>query len=184
MIRLYTKYALMIFFLLFAVILSACEKPNTKSVKNNSIHSQDTRDAYGGVYYRIQADYELIETGEPLNFDFIISCYNREVPGSFNGILKPRTMFKATSTGAAIAISPPKHYCQRALTGFSLEKKTDLLKKPLLAWYPDVTNLSYAFVYLTNDAYTGPQAKIRFKGYKFTRTDKAAFMAWMASHWL
>ena len=180
MIRPYAKYAFVIFSLFAAVILGACEKIDTKSVKNNSLHSQDTRDAYGGVYYRIQADYELIETGEPLNFDFIISCYNREVPGSFNGVLKPTTMFKATSTGAAIAISPPKAYCQRAVNGQKLEKETDLLKMPLLAWYPDVTNLSYALVYMTNDAYTGPQAKIRFKGYKYSRTDKAAFLAWEA----
>ena len=162
------------------MMLCACEKPDAKSAKQKSLHSQDTRDVYGGVYYRIQADYELIETGEPLNFDFIISCYNREVPGSFNGVLKPTTMFKATSTGAAIAISPPKFYCSRAVNGHRLEEPRDLLKMPLLAWYPDVTNLSYALVYLTNDAYTGPQAKIRFKGYKYSRTDKAAFTAWEA----
>jgi len=168
--------------LLFATLAHGCTDGSGKSSKagQSSSHSQDKRDDYGGVYFRIQADYEVIETGEPLNFDFIVSCYNREVPGSFHGILKPTTMFKATSNGAAVAISPLKRYCERAVNGFNFVRDDDLMKMPLLAWYPDVTNMSFAFVYMTNDAYTGPRAKVRFKRFDVERSDKTAFLDWEA----
>jgi hypothetical protein len=167
--------------LVFFVIIptSACSNPIARGdVENNSIHSQKTRDARNSVYFRIQADYELIETGEALNFDFIVSCYNREVTGSFHGILKPTTMFKATSTGAAVAISPPQHYCLRGSD--NLVREYDLMKMPILAWYPDVADLSFALIYMTNDAYTGPQAKIKFKRYDVSSTDRNAFIKWEA----
>ena len=168
-------------FLVFFVIMpaTACSNPTARGdVKNNSIHSQETRDAHNSVYFRIQADYELIETGEALNFDFIVSCYNREVTGSFHGILKPTTMFKATSTGAAVAISPPQHYCRRGSD--HLVREYDLMKMPILSWYPDVADLSFALIYMTNDAYTGPQAKVKFKRYDVSSTDRDAFIKWEA----
>ena len=101
-----------------------------------------------GFYVHIKADFEVIETGEALNFDYVMSCYNREVPGSFAGVLKPKTIFKPTSTGAAIAIFPPEHYCSRGLRGRDLETPWDTMTIPQVAWYPDVNDLSYAISYM------------------------------------
>jgi len=130
------------------------------------------------VFYRIQASYEVIETEEAIDFDYIVSCYNDEVPGSFKGVLVPRNMFMATSTGQAIAISPPNHYCERGVKGLPLEKENDVLKMPILMWYPDVNDLSMTYIYMTNDAYTGPNTKVRFKGYSFSNSDRESFLAW------
>ncbi len=131
-----------------------------------------------GVFYRVQAKYELQETGEPINFDFVVSCYNRDVPGSFHGIQFPEVMFHATSTGAAITIAPEEHYCERAVKNIPLVRNTDAIKMPILAWYPDVNNLSFAEVYLTNDAYAGARAKVKFLDFAIEIADRRAFENW------
>jgi len=59
-------------------------------------------------------DLELIETGEPINFDYMVRCTNIDVPGSFHPIISGQTHFKALSTGAAVAVSAPHHYCKRS----------------------------------------------------------------------
>ena len=161
---------------IFGLLLSlaACSRGSDSSARDNADSSLPAQ----SIFYHIQAAYEVIETGEYIAFDYIMSCFNDEVPGSFKGVLKPRNMFKATSTGAAIAISPPKHYCERAIKGIPLEKANDVLKMPILMWYPDVNDLSYTLLYMTNDAYTGPNAKVRFKSYSFSKSDRASFLAW------
>jgi len=37
-----------------------------------------------GAAYRIQMDLELKETGEPINFDYMVRCANIDFPGSFH----------------------------------------------------------------------------------------------------
>ena len=128
-----------------------------------------------GFYVHIKAVFEVIKTDEVLDFDYVISCYNREVPGSFHGILKPKIMFKATSSGEAMAIVPPEHYCERGLRGKPLEDDRDPMVIPQVTWYPDVNDLSFAITYMSDDAYKNPNAHIRFKSYAFGKTDKAHF---------
>lgn len=169
------KWVCYILTLGFAVLLTACGQSD-KNIAATS--SKNGSNVPGSVFYRIEASYEIIETGEYIHFDYIMSCYNDEVPGSFKGVLIPRNMFKATSAGGAIAISPPKHYCERGIKGLLLEKEDDVLKMPILMWYEDVNDLSYALLYMTNDAYTGPNAKVRFKRYSFSKSDRESFLDW------
>lgn len=149
---------------LFATALSACNPIYAPAPK-----ASQTEKPAGGLFFRIQANYELVETGEPLNFDFIVRC---------NGVF-PTTLFKATTTGAAVAISPPEHYCFRALNGFGIERPVDRMKMPLLSWYDSVDDLSLGFYYMTNDAYTSPHAKVRFKSYDVTPASSEDFKTWI-----
>ena len=147
------------------------------TAETRSVHDDANLTKDNGFYVHIKADFEVIKTGESLNFDYVISCYNREAPGSFHGILKPAIMFKATSTGEAIAIVPPRHYCERGLRGYELEQASDSMTIPQVTWYPDVEDLSFAITYMSDDAYKNPNAHIRFKSYEFVPTNKEHFLA-------
>ena len=98
-------------YLALLALLSACDAGEIIHSATGGAFDDDKFNTDNGFYVHIKADLEVIETGEPLNFDYVISCYNREVPGSFSGILMPKILFKATSTGAAISIVPPERYC-------------------------------------------------------------------------
>ena len=153
-------------FVLFLTIflsftLSACKVSKNLKTEN----SQTSK----GVYYHINAEYELIETGEPVKFDYVLSC---------QGFSFPSNLFYATSAGAAIAIAHPEEYCQRGINGQNIEWASDRIKMPVLTWYDDVNDLTLGYVYLTNDAYASPHAKVRFKSYNVTPTDRSAFNAW------
>jgi len=123
-------------------------------------------------------DLELIETGEPINFDYMVRCTNIDVPGSFHPIISGQTHFKALSTGAAVAVSAPHHYCKRSLRNEPFNKPGDPMKMPVLAWYDDVNDLSRTWAYLTNDAYKSPLAKVRFVDYAVSRVTKGEYREW------
>ena len=168
---------LTIFALSFAAV-SACDLPleSGKPSKSSNVYDDDKLTQDNGFYVHIKANFEVIKTGEVLDFDYVISCYNREVPGSFHGVLKPKVMFKATSTGEAMAIVPPERYCERGLRGKPLEQNRDPMVIPQVSWYPDVNDLSFAITYMSDDAYKNPNAHIRFKSYEFAKTDKGHFL--------
>ena len=131
-----------------------------------------------GAAYRIQMDLELIETDELINFDYMVRCVNIDVPGSFHPIISGQTHFKALTTGAAVAISAPHHYCKRSLGNKPFNKPGDVIKMPVLAWYDNVNDLSRTWAYLTNDAYLSPLAKVRFIDFKATRVTGNEYREW------
>ena len=131
-----------------------------------------------GAAYRIQMDLELKETGEPINFDYMVRCANIDVPGSFHPIISGQTHFMALSTGAAVAVSAPHHYCKRSLSNQPFNKPGDPMKMPVLAWYDDVNDLSRTWAYLTNDAYKSPLAKVRFVNYAVSRVTQDEYRDW------
>ena len=146
---------------LFGITVSSCgavDQSQTSHTKPSPV-----------IYFHIRADYELIETGEPLNFDYVLSC---------RGYPFPSSLFQATSTGAAIAIAQPEEYCQRAINSFPIERSDDRIKMPVLTWYDDVKDLSLGYVYLSNDAYTSPHAKVQFKSYDVRPATRDDFIAW------
>jgi len=111
-----------------------------------------------------------------LKFDYVISCYNANVGGSFHRVLKPKIMFKATASGEAMAIFPPERYCERGSQGQSLEQPRDPMTIPQVTWYPDVNDLSFAITYMSDDAYRNPNAHVKFKSYSAKMTDRAQFL--------
>ena len=153
--------------LIIGLLLSACRNTtdNEKS-KNN-------------VYYRIQASYEYVETEEIIDFDFVVSCYNRDVPGSFQGVAKPRVIFKALQDGSAISLVPQEHYCERAVRGYPLQKDNDKFKMPLLIWYPDINDLGFGYTYMSNDAYQNNTGKINLISFSIALSDRNSFDSWL-----
>ena len=131
-----------------------------------------------GAAYRIQMDLELKETGEAINFDYMVRCANIDVPGSFHPIISGQTHFMALSTGAAVAVSAPHHYCGRSLSNQPFNKPGDPMKMPVLAWYDDVNDLSRTWAYLTNDAYKSPLAKVRFVDFDVSRVTQDEYRDW------
>lgn len=77
-----------------------------------STHGAPSLEEAIGAFYSANAKYEIIESGELIEFDFVQSCYNKEMVGSFAGVLSPPNLFKATQEGHAIAIRMPIHFCQ------------------------------------------------------------------------
>lgn len=173
----FVKYCLAI--LMAASVLTACDVggQGETSSKRSSVYDDAKLTTDRGFYVHIKADFEVVKTGEAINFDYVISCYNREVPGSFHGVLKPKIMFKATSTGEAMAIVPPEHYCERGLRGKPLEQARDQMVIPQVTWYPDVNDLSFAITYMNDDAYKNPNAHVRFKSYSFAKSTRENFLA-------
>ena len=158
-------------------LLTGCEVSQDNTDKSTrSAFDDDKLTTDSGFYIHIKADLEVIKTGETLNFDYVISCYNREVIGSFSGILKPKIMFKATSSGEAVAIVPPEHYCERGLRNYPLEGPRDAMVIPQVTWYPDVNDLSFAISYMSDSAYRNPNAHLKFKSYSYAAADKTAFV--------
>jgi len=162
--------------ILLLALLTGCGVKQDNDSATLSAFDEDKFTTDRGFYVHIKADLEVIKTGENLNFDYVISCYNREVIGSFSGILKPKIMFKATSTGEAVAIVPPEHYCERGLRNYALERAGDPMVIPQVTWYPDVNDLSFAISYMSDSAYRNPNAHLKFKSYSYARSNKAAFI--------
>lgn len=132
-----------------------------------------------GVFYRVEASYEYLPTGEIIAFDYVASCFNREVRGSFAGELLPLAMYKPTSTGGAIGINTIP-LCAAGVkfpvAGVFPEKGG--VPHPFTMVFPDVNDLFQGWGYANHYAYESERAEIRFITGKITKTDRAAFMKW------
>ena len=146
-------------------------------------------DQANALFIRIQASYEVIKTGEIVEFDYIMSCYNAEVRGSFRGVEHPSTMYKMTKDRAVLSVTHPNHYCING--GFSKSQSSqkyfglithprNLYRVPILGWYDNVDDLRVGYYYLTNDAYSSPRAKVRFIDYKASKSTREDYKAWVA----
>ena len=160
-----------------ALLLVGCGNGDSKPVlKTHGAKSLEEADA---DFYRIQASYEMVDTGEKIEFDYMVSAYNRDVIGSYSGVIFPEVMFKKTSDGGAIAIEAPSHY-HLVIWGLTLPNMAYELI-PALAWYPDSNNLQFAHSYVSSDAYLNPKAKVKILDYKATKSNRESFYAWLAS---
>ena len=175
--------AVMIFITCF--LLTGCDSGDKKR------YSWGARnlDQANALFIRIQASYEVIKTGEIVEFDYIMSCYNAEVRGSFRGVEHPSTMYKMTKDRAVLSVTHPNHYCING--GFSKSQSSqkyfglithpqNLYRAPILGWYDNVDDLRVGYYYLTNDAYSSPRAKVRFIDYKASKSTREDYKAWVA----
>jgi len=145
-------------------VLSGCDLGDNakKQSRHGSLFDDAAFETNRGFFIHIKADFEIVKTGELLKFDYVISCYNANVGGSFHRVLKPKIMFKATASGEA--------------RGQSLEHPRDTMTIPQVTWYPDVNDLSFAITYMSDDAYRNPNAHVKFKSYSAKMTDRAQFL--------
>lgn len=167
--------------LAISLLITACDNssPYTKGVEK-------TADAY----FRITADYTVIDTGEEINFDYVMVCGGTITHSTYTAAtvtysLFPDTMILPTKTGEAVGIVTPG-LCEawgwryvREIGGKLRDPDPipdDFM--PYAMWYPDVNALGFAFGYESDLAYEGPYSRLKFHGSTLERVDKAAWEAW------
>ena len=126
-------------------------------------------------FYRFKAGYEVLETGEKINFDVVRPCDLKIIDQSDRDFFFGGKGFpKVTSRGHAIIVTLP-----RACSGQTTANDgvpADLL--PFAAWFEDADDLSFGLQYTGKDAYEGPHAKIRFLGATIENANATDFKDW------
>lgn len=162
-------------------MLTACDNssPYTKGIEK-------TADAY----FRITADYTVIDTGEEINFDYVMVCGGTVTHSTYTSATVsystfPNLMLRPTSTGEAVGVNTPA-LCQA--WGWRFVDEIDGRVRdpdpfpddftPFTLWYPDVNALGFAFGYESDLAYESPYSRLKFHGSTLLRVDKAAWDAW------
>lgn len=161
--------------------LAACDNssPYTKDVEK-------TADAY----FRITADYMVIDTGEEINFDYVMVCGGTITHSTYTAStvaysLFPGTMILPTRTGEAVGIITPG-LCE-AWGWRYVDKIGGRLRDPdpipddfipYAMWYPDINALGFAFGYESDVAYESPYSRLKFHGSTLERVDKEAWEIW------
>ena len=157
-----------------ASLLVACDAPDRRN--SESLRAKMTS------FFRVEATYEVVATGELVEFDLVYSCARSPAPGSGGAPpLGPLAVYKATQDGGAIGLKPRSWPCLSRIEPYLLPMRGNAVQEvPITAWYPDVYNMRHAFGYEGASAYTGPSAHIRILSYDITVTDRAAREAWEA----
>lgn len=115
-------------------------------------------------YFRVTADYTVIETGEEIEFDFVVGCggivshYSYTTP-SVIFEAHPTMQYIATEGGSAIGIKSPGSLCDPSYFRYVPDDY-----RPFMMWFPDVQDMSFAWGYATIKAYESPNAKVVFNG--------------------
>lgn len=141
-------------------------------------------------FYRLEADFTLKETGEPVRFDYVVACGGvimnnpHTEPTAFR-THHPRILHQPVGEHAVLGLSTI-NMCDSWKWASRMYPDTGAREyvripdniRPLAIWFDDVNDLSFGWGYATDDAYTSPLAKIEFNGAKLTPTDEGAWRAW------
>jgi len=132
-----------------------------------------------GYFFRFRAGFEVKETGEQLNFDYVVACNIRLTRWRDGGLsndstYSPRAAVLATRSGPAVMVRTLKE-CE-GLTSDNEDVPPDVL--PLAIWFDDVADLSVGIGYFTEDAYDNPLSKLKFHGARVDRASRADWEAW------
>lgn len=139
-----------------------------------------TIDEAAGVFWRVEASYRVKETGERLDFNYVVSAFNRDVVGSYSGEFFPKVVFKKTKNNAVLAVDAPVYY-----HNYGFERPPSFAPSdpiPRITWYPDADDKRYAESYVTSDAYHSPRAAIEFIDYKVTQVTREDSKVWWAHY--
>ena len=176
------KFAL---FGLLLILLIGCDfnGPPKNKFSNDGparLLDKDIRQAKS-VFFRIQASYELVETGEIIDFDYVLACSKVHIDpeeqkhsmtigeGEERKLWFPESMHKATSTGAAIHIFSFR-VCNPNTSSSAL---------PFTVFHPDINDLGYGWGYATKDAYERKNTDLRYISSSVSVTNKSAFRKWL-----
>lgn len=143
----------------------------------SQVAGADYRD--NGYFYRMTAKFEVKETGEPINFDFVVACNIRVTRWRDGGLsddstYTPHTMVKATADGHAVMVSALRK-CS-GLTSENGDVPPDVL--PLAVWFDSVDDLSHGLGYVSEDAYDNKLSKLRFHGARIEKATRTDWEAW------
>src|SRR4051812_26537443 len=136
----------------------------TQSVSGASRAAQTySKDA--GFFYRFRAGFEIKETGERVDFDYVVACNIRLTRWRDGGLsddteFSPRVMIQATAAGQAVVLKT-----LNACTG-PPSKNSDIPADvlPVAIWVDSVEDLSNGLAYVSEDAYDNPLGKLKFRG--------------------
>ncbi|HET9395626.1 MAG TPA: hypothetical protein VFO36_06180, partial [Nitrospiraceae bacterium] len=139
-----------------------------------SQHFQDN-----GYFYRMRAAFEVKETGERLDFDYVVACNIRVTRWRDGGLsddstYSPRMVAKATAGGQAVVLRT-LGACN-GLTSENGDIPSDIL--PLAVWFDTVDDLSRGLGYVSEDAYDSPISKLRFHGARIDRATRGEWERW------
>lgn len=135
-------------------------------------------------FFRVEADFEIKATGERIRFDYIAWCggtvtHWRAGSPSIRYNLYPEMMHIPTQDGAAVGIRT-FNMCDEWTWENDRDGNSripdDLL--PMVRWYPDVNDMSFAIGYESDAAYESPYSKLTFLGAKLNQTDAETWAAW------
>ena len=158
---------------LSALALAGCGEGGSSNVKEKSggVFAEKTVEKEGIFYYRIIASYKVKETGEPLDFDFVVACGASVTHWRYTGpstrvSTHPLAMVKPTSNGGAVLMRTYRPLCEMGrlrwspYNGDTNGAPFDLL--PFVIWFDDVNDLSFGWGYATEDAYHNANSKLEF----------------------
>lgn len=142
-------------------------------------------------FYRIEADFILKETGEPIRFDYVVGCggyvWNYSYTTSSKvSVRHPSYMYQAVPGGGALGMITIdmcdgwKWGNVRNVVDSPWAGKPHIPEtvRPTVIWFDDANDLSHGWGYLTDDAYESPLAKIEFVKARITKSDKGAWKTW------
>lgn len=142
-------------------------------------------------YYRVTANYIVRQTGEEINFDFVVTCGGeitrwRSGSPSVAESWYPNFMAVPTQNGAAVGMRVPQACSDWAWgenwrTGepdprYAANPPDDFL--PAIIWYPDVNYLGFGISYESDVAYDSPYSKLEFKGAGLAKSSREEWEAW------
>jgi hypothetical protein len=139
----------------------------------------ETYSKNNGYFYRMKVDFEVKDTGEKLNFDYIAACNIRMTRWRDGGLsndstFSPRVMLKATAGGQAVMIKTLR-LCS-GMTSENDDVPPDVL--PMAIWFDSVDDLSNGLGYVSEAAYESPIAKLRFRGARVEHATREDWEAW------
>lgn len=124
-------------------------------------------------FFRVTADYTVIETGEAISFDYVVGCggivanYSYTTPSAIYEA-HPTIQILPTQNGAAIGIKAPGILCDQRYFEFVPDDF-----RPFMMWFPDVEDLSFSWGYATEVAYESPNAHVIFHGSNVTQATES-----------
>ena len=132
-----------------------------------------------GYFYRFRAGFEVKDTGEQLNFDYVVACNIRLTRWRGGGLsddstLSPKAMVMPTRGGQAVMVRTLR-LCD-GLTSDKEDVPPDVL--PLAVWFDDVADLSAGLGYLTEDAYDNSLGKLKFLGARVDHASREDWETW------
>ncbi|MEQ8749804.1 MAG: hypothetical protein RIC52_08515 [Amphiplicatus sp.] len=154
--------------------LSACGDGRNGSPNSILVEGVSER----SFFYRMIASFIVVETGEVIDFNFVVGCGVETTWWRAGGgrteraSWTPKNMVMPTADGGAILLRPPKVCDDRILS----EVPADFM--PFVIWFDDVNDMDFGWGHATEAAYEGPNAKLNFVGAVITKSDAEAWKRW------
>ena len=132
-----------------AALWAGADKLMSRASRVQATYSKDN-----GYFYRLIAKFTVKETGEELNFDYVVACNIRVTRWRDGGLsndstFSPHVMVKTTSAGHAVMLKTLKECA--GLTSENGNLPPDLL--PIAIWFDSVDDLSVGLACVSEDAY-------------------------------